>query len=355
MIHINTLTGDLYQTIYVSENDNKYDDLKKYIVKPVHPKFKEAPTTYVKPYSMPYGEIYVKTSFSLWHEKDGLPASYNDDIDYYSTLYIRFHYSYLNINYEEETFSHIVVRLDSELEQIENQTFDICKNFIKKNSFNIIFVKESQLTDDLIKLAIRKNTNVIKYISNAILTEDIYKYAVSIRGSCLEFIPNEMKTNEICKLAIQNYSYSIKYVKDNNEELYKYAVQKDGYIIGIIPKEIRTEEMCILAVRQNPYIIKINKEVPELNTLEIHKIVVEKYGELLQFIPIKMRTYEVCELACKKNGCALQFVPIEIRTYELYKIAVASNQNALLYIKNRTQELLDIVKSRDPHSKWTCL
>jgi hypothetical protein len=35
------------------------------------------------------------------------------------------------------------------------------------------------------------------------------------------------------------------------------------------------------------------------------------------------------------------------------KIAVASNQNALLYIKNRTQELLDIVKSRNPYSKWT--
>lgn len=357
MIRINTLSGVLYQNIYISEIDNKYNDLIKYIKKPVHPKFKEMPIDYyVNIHKMPYNEIYVRTNIYLHNEKDGNLIYMFDDINYNSILSIKFTYAYLNVIIDNNSSSgYVSAVLNKELELIENQTYDICKNFIEINAFNIIFIKESYLTDELIKLAIQKYPYVIRYISNTKLTEDICRYAVNIGGYCLEFIPDEMKKNEICKLAIDNNASAIRYVKDYSEELCKCAVQKDGYMISFIPKALRTEDMCILAVNKNPYIIKINKEVPELNTLEIHKIVVEKYGELLQFIPIKMRTYEVCELACKKNGYALQFVPIEIQTYELLKIAVASNQNALLFIKNRTQELLEIVKSKNPYSNWTCL
>jgi len=321
MIRINRLSGELYQNIYISEIDNKYNDLIKYIKKPVHPKFKEVPIDfYENIHKIPHNEIYVRTYIHLHNEKDGNLIYMFDDINYNSILSIKFTYAYLNVIYDRNSYSgnvSVSAVLDKELELIENQTYDICKNFIEINAFNIIFIKESYLTDELIKLAIQKYPYVIRYISNIKLTEDIFRYAVNIGGYCLEFIPDEMKTNEICKLAIENYACAIRYVKDYSEELCKCAVQKDGYMIRFIPKALRTEDMCILAANKNPYIIRINKDVRELNTLEIHKIVVAKYGELLKHIPIEMRIYEVCELACKQNGFALQFVPIEIRTYEI--------------------------------------
>ena len=209
MIRINTLSGDLYQNIYVSENDNKYNDLIKYIKKPVHPKFKEMPMPMQidycgNIYNIPDNEIYVSTYIHLHNEKDGSLIYKDDDINYNSILSIKFNYKYLNVVYRKNSYSRkISVTLNKELEQIENQTYDICKNFIEINAFNIIFIKESYLTDELIKLAIQKRPYVIRYISNTKLTEDICRYAVNIRGSCFEFIPDEMKTNEICKLAIR--------------------------------------------------------------------------------------------------------------------------------------------------------
>ena len=88
MIQLETLSGEIYQQIYVKETDEKYRDIIKYV---------RRPTNYPehKPYEpSDYYTIYVQTNIKLFNK--GCEINLDEEIDYdYSTLQIYFNCKYL--------------------------------------------------------------------------------------------------------------------------------------------------------------------------------------------------------------------------------------------------------------------
>ena len=253
MLKINTLSGKLFQTVYVNEDDVTYNDILKYINIPPHPKFKNLST---------YGKIYVKQFVKLFHVENEI--DFKDNIDFNKDISILFYCKYY---YNGK-------KLGDDLNLPDTSTHDKCKTLIEECTFNIIFISDKMLTDELCELAVRQDEYSLRYMKGQ--TEEICKQSVRQNGYALKYVDHQ--TEEICKLAVQQDGYALKYVDHQTEEICKLAVQQDGYALKYVDHQ--TEEICKLAVQQ--------------------------YGNALEYA--KNQTEEICKLAVRQNEYALQFI-----------------------------------------------
>ena len=189
MININTFSGEIIQTINVDENDVKYKDLLKYIKIQPHPKYANID-------NVNFYDIGVKQCVKLHHIINSNVEDINldTDIDFDKDITLRFYSKY----YERRNdIENIILCDDFTLPKCD--TSESCKNLIRNNAFNIIFIPTEMLTDELCRLAIMQNYHVLKYVMNQ--TDDICKFAIQQLGLSLQFVKNQ--TEEICKLAVQ--------------------------------------------------------------------------------------------------------------------------------------------------------
>jgi hypothetical protein len=181
MISIQTVSGIQYQTIYVSECDIINSHLLKYIKKPKHQIFDELSDSQY----FYYYEIFVDTQINLLY--DGKSINLDDTIDFDKILIITFTYNYF---YNNDNYG-VMEQLDTSLNYIENQTFDICTNHIKRQPLSIIFVKNK--TTELCEYALEQNPWVLRYIPQDIITKEMCKKCIN-NGVTREFI------KKICKI-----------------------------------------------------------------------------------------------------------------------------------------------------------
>ena len=91
MIQLETLSGEIYQQIYVNETDEKYRDIIKYIRIPTnYPEYKPEDS----PEKLELYTIYVQTNIKLFNK--GCEINLDDEIDYDNAiLQIYFNCKYL--------------------------------------------------------------------------------------------------------------------------------------------------------------------------------------------------------------------------------------------------------------------
>jgi hypothetical protein len=280
MISIKTFSGQLFQTIHVTEDDITYNDLLKYIKIPPHPRFEEYNRELFT------RDITVKPYIKLFHITDEVKL--NDIIDFDSELTIGFYFEYYAYGN----------KIGDDYYLPDTSTYDKCKTLIEADPFNIIFINDEMMTDELYKLAVQRNGFSLQYVKE--------------------------QTEEICKLAVRQYGFSLRHVKDQTEELCKLAVRQNGYALRDV--KIQTEEICKLAVQQYGCALKFVKDQTE----EICKLAVRQNGFSLQYV--KDQTEEICKLAVQQWGGALQWV--KDQTEELCKLAVQQNRSSLRYVKD---------------------
>ena len=181
MISIKTFSGQLFQTIHVTEDDITYNDLLKYIKIPPHPRFKEYEGYICL-------NITVKPYIKFFHIN--VEVNLNDIIDFDSELTIGFYFEYYA--YGEE--------FGDDFNLPDTSTHNKCKTLIENCPFNIIFINNEILRSE-------------------IMTEEIYKNVVRWCGYLLEYIPYKKQTDEICKLAVQQNGYALQFVEDQTKEI----------------------------------------------------------------------------------------------------------------------------------------
>jgi hypothetical protein len=101
MISIKTFAGGIFQTIHVTEDDNTYNDLLKYIKIPPHPRF-EKYHEYAEyhEYSDTFNtSITVKPYIKLFHIT--YEVKLNDIIDFDSELTIGFYFEYYGLYHRQ--------------------------------------------------------------------------------------------------------------------------------------------------------------------------------------------------------------------------------------------------------------
>jgi hypothetical protein len=226
MISIKTFTGEIFLTIYVTEDDTTYNDLLKYIKIPQHPRFETSN------YEYNY-YITVKPYIKFFHNTNEVKL--NDIIDFNTELIIGFYFEYFVYN----------KKFGDNFNLPDTSTYNKCKALINKNPFNIIFISDEILSDKICKLAVQQDGYSVRYMDHQ--TEEICKLAVQQNGDSLRYVDHQ--TEEICKLAVHQNGYSLRYVIHQTEEICKLAVRQTGMSLAYVDHQ--TEEICKLTVYQN--------------------------------------------------------------------------------------------------------
>ena len=199
MISIKTLSGAIYQQIYVNEEDKTYGSLLKYINQPghpKHPKFRE----YISSHKYDPYEVVVNSFMKLLDENGG-GIKLDDEINFDNaiTFYIKYKYGYVYIHSNISYISQIYVDIDP----IEDQSEDNCVKAIELNPFQLALVENQ--TIEMCKIAVIQNYNLLRYVNKENQTEEIFKLAVRKNSDALKYIPIEKRTDEIMEIVNRYY------------------------------------------------------------------------------------------------------------------------------------------------------
>ena len=205
MIQLETLSGQIYDTVYLNETDNKYGDIVKYIKRPNYPEYN--PSDFSKEYTM-----YVKTDIKLFNK--GKLINFDDDISFDkedSVLQIFSKYEYLC--YKCGTIYNFT----------QKNRYEKIIDLIKIDGKFINLLIEDEQTDELCKLAVHQTCWALAFVKNQ--TEEMCKLAVQQNGLTLGYVKIE-QTEEICKLAVQQNGYVLRYVKKPTRVIWKLAEER---------------------------------------------------------------------------------------------------------------------------------
>ena len=188
MIQLEKLSGQIYDTIYLNETDNKYGDIVKYIKRPDYPEYNQS--------DFKYYTLYVKTDIKLFNK--GQLIDFDDDISFDKddcVLQIFSKYEYLC--YKWGTIYNFT----------EENRYEQIVDLIKKDGRFLGCLKKEEQTEELCKLAVQQNDFALSFVKN--------------------------QTEEICKLAVQQHGYALQFVKiEQTEELCELAWLTNGYILN---------------------------------------------------------------------------------------------------------------------------
>lgn len=95
--------------------------------------------------------------------------------------------------------------------------------YIKTQSCFLKYLDEQ--TEDICKLAIDRNSDAYYYIKCDNRTYNIKKYALSKDGLLLEAMPNQ--NEELCKIAVEQNGLSLKFVEDKTFEICELAYKQN--------------------------------------------------------------------------------------------------------------------------------
>ena len=251
MLHIETLNGGKYQTIYLTEHCTTYRDLLQHIKQPIGDEMYRFNPKKPKKY-----KIYENWSFIFLEPFKKEKIDFDSEIDFsIKVLNIIFRKQYMYINHNGEN-----------LYFPDEDKSKVIEIMIRNASLllQIKYLRPHEYTTSLIKSLVLKAYNHFHYIPVLEIAKYMCKKNISKSIQYFHRLPDTIKTAEFCKI----------------------AVQTKGNCIMKIPDKMKTPEICKLAVKYD--------------------------GILLQYIPDKMKTFEICLCAVEKNSNALKFVPINI-------------------------------------------
>jgi len=238
------------------------------------------------------------------------------------------------------------------LQNIDNQTPEICLEAIKQNEYELLFVKEQ--THEICLEAVKRNPSIIRYINPEKQTEEIALEVVKKAGGFLQYIDSQHQTDKICFAAIENScGWAIEYIANQKPEYCLTALEINDLTFCAIKKEFHTDEIISYAIQKRPsnitYIENPSEELllkavrldgdafysinaPKNQTICL--AAVEQNPKVLLKMKEKYKTLEVCMAAVKKDGFVLH--SIKNQTPEMCRIAVEQNPKFAKYVKDKS-------------------
>ena len=221
---------------------------------------------------------------------------------------------YLNCSYWES------------LNNVKEQTNEICLEAIKQDYTNYNFVKNKSYEFNL--LAIKQNGSILQFIDKDMQKEDLCLEAVKYNGLNLKHINEKMQTEEICLEALKENTHAFQYIKNKSESMCLKAVKINGLILEYIQPEMQTYQICLEAFKQNKDAIKyINESYRD----KIFEYEFKTDKNVFQFI--KNKPEHICLEAVRYNGLNLKYIGAEKQTYQICMAAIKQNKNAIAFSK----------------------
>jgi hypothetical protein len=197
MIRIYNASGGIHQQIYITENDNTYNDLIKYIKLPKHPLFDEFNKN---KNILSINNIYVETIPVLSNILG--EVNMNDNINE-DELYIGFKYKYFSVmllplyrtTHNTCNLHYIEIRSIISDTDINIDNYDKLKNIILIDPYQLIFIEPNYKNyHELCLIVVQQKQYMIKYICDKLQTEEICKLTVQQNISALEYV--KIKTDK---------------------------------------------------------------------------------------------------------------------------------------------------------------
>ena len=156
MIHIETLSGQPYETIYLNETDTKYSDIQNNIMKNIKRQYPELPNNDGNDGNYKNYTMYVKTDIKLFNK--GKLINVDDYIsfdkeDCVLQIFIKYEYMFYDIYSKIYNFT-------------EENRYEKIIDLIEKNRYFINLLRKDEQTEELCKLAVQQNRNAIIYVKN---------------------------------------------------------------------------------------------------------------------------------------------------------------------------------------------
>jgi hypothetical protein len=198
---------------------------------------------YVK--DMDLKDILEHAMFSTFHMLDRLDPRIGKLFDISLEKY-RIHPGYNAKNYSSyEVFCrHLVSRDGNILQEIEEQTPDVCLAAIKQNPKSIRYVKDQ--TEELCDIVVSQCGYSVQYVRNPTFKNAIR--SVKVTPKSLQYLSKKMP--ELCMLAVVANGDALAFVEEQTDELCFAAVRNYGIALRFVKNQ--TDELCLEAVKQTP-------------------------------------------------------------------------------------------------------
>ncbi len=221
-----------------------------------------------------------------------------------------------------------VLNINSAFINYMPQTKEIIEYVLGLNIFAISHIKNQDDIDIKYLKKCAENRDCIQHIAN--LTEELWKHALDTNKTIFCAIKN--KTAEMCEYAVNKNPYNIKFVPKEflSYEMCKNCLTQIGYSIQYIPSDLLTDDMYQIAIDSSP--IALEYIPADKQTVELCMKAVGKDYRVLLFVHNK--TPEIINRAIEKHPNALQYVSKNDQTYELCLTAIDKNIDAIYHVKN---------------------
>ena len=238
------------------------------------------------------------------------------------------------------------------LQNIDNQTPEICLEAVKQNEYELLFIKEQ--TPEICLEAVKQNPSIIRYINPENQTEEIALEVVKKAGNLLQYITPKNQTDEVCFTAIENScGWAVRYIENQKLEYCLAALKINDLTFCAIKKEFHKNEIISYAIQKRPSNIMYIENPSEELLLEAVRLegeafysinapknqavclaAVEQNPKVLLKMKEKYKTFEVCLAAVKKDGFVLHC--IKNQTAEMCRMAVEQNPKFAKYVKDKS-------------------
>jgi hypothetical protein len=248
-----------------------------------------------------------------------------------------------------------------DLEKINNPTEKQCEDAIKCNPRQLYFVKYQ--TYRLCMLAIKLDGSVLycihdQKLKNQVKMEQIAMEAIKGYPKSFRHVSNQ--TYKLCVEAVKRLPRNLAHVKvleihgtgfsvhsQEYHNLCMIAATNDKHGVAIYYAHKRTFEICMASVRkcgstiyyiENGEQSKFPVQLTDDEKNQLRMTAVKQSGCALGNIKLENRTKEICIEAVKNDANAFQYSTYQDE--ELCLHGAAHYTDAILYIKNKTQEMV---------------
>lgn len=253
MIKIETLNGQTYQCIHVNEYDTHYNDLLKYIKKPItDAKYTEYPEDPEYPEYLESYRIYMKTDIKLYNNEKEI--IFDNEIDFdIDVLKVIFNCEYMCYRIENY-HGYKTLHKFTDIQNIDDQLLTLLFDDVHECQ-SLSFIPDELKTEEIYKKCLTRTSNILHYIPREFKTAEICRIAVEKFGGALFDVPRELRTIELCRIAVASYGGALKYVPRELKtyDLCRLALlqqnqdEEDGTGLAYVPEELITDELRMLA------------------------------------------------------------------------------------------------------------
>lgn len=223
------------------------------------------------------------------------------------------------------------------LEYINNPSYEMCEEAVKKDPMLLKHVPINYRTEELCNMAFNSDIRTFPFLNKKFITHDMCIDAVKFDGALLKYVPDVHFTNSVCIEAIKQKPIAIDHIKNPTIEMWKVAITSDPSIIFDLKNP--SDEMLLLAAPKYPSLydkIKNKSLIIQGDGVDVDFLLNNNPNYITN---IKNPSYQQCLTVIKKSAKLINYIPLEHQSEELCMIAVQDYPESIKFMEKQTDSI----------------